>query len=101
MARKVAAQAPTSRRKGVNRAQLKALAAQQAMGQTSTRSLTTAEAETTRLSPEPSRTVAIPRRQAFLSREQEYAYIRADLIRLVIVAGILLVALVATLMVLR
>jgi hypothetical protein len=100
VARKVVAQNPAQRRSGINRAQLKALAAQQAM--------TNAPARPT---PRPGDDPASPaldlgglvpaRRRPMLSREQEFAYIRADLIRLAIVSVILLAILIGTLMVLR
>ncbi|HET8631174.1 MAG TPA: hypothetical protein VFL91_27450 [Thermomicrobiales bacterium] len=103
MARKVASQ-QARRRQGVNRAQLKALAARQAM---------TASAVATR--PEPDEdgdgaatatldlAAALPRarRRVTLTREQEYAFIRRDLIRLVITASCLLVLMLIVLMVLR
>ena len=99
MARKVGGGAgPAQRRRGLNRAQLKALAVQQAMTETATRRavVPTDTAGQVDLS-----TVATPRRRAFMTRDQEYAYIRADLVRLVVIAAILLVALVAVLFILR
>jgi len=45
--------------------------------------------------------LAPTRRRMELSREQEYAYIRSDIVRLIIVSAILLVVLVVTLMFLR
>lgn len=106
MARKVVAQQP-QRRAGVNRAQLKALAARQAM--------THAAATTPRPHPESQNEAAeqtaiqfdytsvLPRakRRVALTREQEYAYIRADLIRLLGIAGLALGILIVLLFVLR
>lgn len=100
MARKVVTQTgPAQRRSGINRAQLKALAAQQAMSETATRRAAT-RVDATEGQIDLS-TVATTRRRAFMTREQEYAYIRSDLARLVIIATILLVVLVAVLLVLR
>lgn len=101
MARKAGAQAPAQRRSGVNRAQLKALAAQQAMANAPARSQRTdGEAEESVTAPDLSS--ATPnRRRAFMSREQEYRYIRADLNRLLIVSAVLFVVLVAILFVLN
>ena len=89
MARKVAANTPPQRRSGVNRAQLKALAARQAMTNIPTRAggRTVADEETA-----PALdlgAVTLNRRRVVLTRDQEYAYIRADLIRLLIVAAVL------------
>lgn len=97
MARKVVAQNP-QRRTTLNRAQLKALAAQQAMTNAPARSIATsgdAAADTLGLS-----SIPISRRRPVLTREQEYAYIRADLIRLVIVAALLLIVLIGVLLLL-
>lgn len=100
MARKVATQTgPAQRRSGINRAQLKALAAQQAMSETAARRAVTPVGATEGqldLS-----TVATSRRRVFLTREQEYSYIRADLIRLVVIAAILLIVLLVVLFLLR
>jgi hypothetical protein len=100
VARKVVAQNPSQRRSGINRAQLKALAAQQAMTNAPGRPVARPDddivAPTLDLSG-----LAPARRRVTLSREQEYAYIRADLIRLAIVSVILLVILVVILQVLR
>jgi len=102
VARKVVAQAPAQRRSGMNRAQLKALAAQQAMANAPARPVTrpggdgqtaTNQLDLSGLAP--------ARRRTELSREQEYAYIRSDIVRLFIVSAILLVILVVTLMLLR
>lgn len=102
MARKVGVQAPAQRRSGVNRAQLKALAAQQAMASATARPVRpVVEGDEATTSGLDLGSVASTRRRAFLSREQEYTYIRADLIRLVIVSAILLVALVTILIFLR
>ena len=100
MARKVVAQNPAQRRSGINRAQLKALAAQQAMTNAPARPVARPEEE----SPAPALDLAglaPARRRTVLSREEEFAYIRADLIRLGIVSAILLVVLIGTLMLLR
>ena len=99
MARKVVAQTgPAQRRSGLNRAQLKALAAQQAMTESATRRAVTQidAAGQVDLSG-----VATTRRRAFMTRDQEYSYIRADLLRLVIIAAVLLVVLLVVLFVLR
>ena len=102
MARKAGVQAPVQRRSGVNRAQLKALAAQQAMaGAAVARPVRRVDEDDI---PEGSSIdlsgVVTSRRHAFLSQEQEYKYIRADLVRLGIVSVLLLVVLVVTLFVL-
>ncbi len=99
MARKVVAQTgPAQRRSGLNRAQLKALAAQQAMTETATRRavVPTDTAGQIDLS-----AVATARRRVFMTRDQEYSYIRADLLRLVVIAGVLLVVLLVVLFILR
>jgi len=99
VARKVVAQTnPAQRRGGLNRAQLKALAAQQAMTETATRRavMSADVAGQVDLSG-----VATARRRAFMTRDQEYAYIRADLLRLVVIAGALLVVLLVVLFLLR
>lgn len=103
MARKVTAQEASQRRKGVNRAQLKAIAAQQAMSTAAAQRPIAAESDdladtavlTTRAG------VAARRRQVFLTPEQEFVYIRDDLRRLVLVASVLLVVLLVTLYLLR
>jgi len=101
VARKVIAQAPAQRRSGVNRAQLKALAAQQAMANAPARPVRRPDDAETDAAPRLDLGgVAPARRQVALSREQEYAYIRSDITRLVIVSAILLVVLVVTLMLL-
>ena len=91
MARKVVAQNPAQRRTGINRAQLKALAAQQAMSNAPARPIVRPgeESATTMLDLEG---LAPARRRPVLSREQEFAYIRADLIRLVILIAFPLLA---------
>jgi hypothetical protein len=100
VARKVVAQNPAQRRPGINRAQLKALAAQQAMSNAPARPVTRPGEDTA--SPALDLGGLVPaRRRPVLTREQEFAYIRADLVRLVIVSVILLVILIGTLMVLR
>jgi hypothetical protein len=99
VARKVVAQAgPAQRRSGLNRAQLKALAAQQAMTEAATRRVV---APTDAAGQIDLSTVATARRRVFLTRDQEYAYIRADLVRLVVIAAILLVVLLVVLFILR
>ena len=98
VARKAGVQAPAQRRSGVNRAQLKALAAQQAMANAPARPARRAVEDEEMVENGPDLgNVAANRRRAFLSREQEYAYIRADLTRLLIVSAVLLVVLVAIL----
>lgn len=102
MARKAGVQAPAQRRSGVNRAQLKALAAQQATANATARPSRQAVEvdETTAVGLDLSG-VAPARRRAFLSQEQEYTYIRADIMRLAIVSVVLLVLLVVVLFLLR
>jgi hypothetical protein len=94
----VAQAGPAQRRSGLNRAQLKALAAQQAMTETATRRavVPTDAAGQVDLS-----AVATTRRRAFMTRDQEYSYIRADLVRLVVIAAVLLVVLLVILFILR
>lgn len=88
MVRKVAANTPPQRRSGVNRAQLKALAARQAMTNIPTRpGAATVEPEA--VAGLDLGGVTLNRRRVILTRDQEYAYIRADLIRLAIVAAVL------------
>lgn len=85
----------------MNRAQLKALAARQAM--------TTAPAATARQEPTPAAPATLDtaallpraRRRVVLTREQEYTYIRRDLIRLAVISVGLLLLLVVLLVVLR
>jgi len=103
--RKVAMQVPAQRRTGVNRAQLKALAAQQAMSSAAARPdarvMGVSEASD---GPGPMLDIAglaPARRRYVLSREQEFAYIRADIVRLLIISGLLLAVLVVTLLLLR
>jgi len=101
VARKVAANNPTERRSGVNRAQLKALAARQAMTNIPTR---TGERTATEVEAAPAldlKGVSLNRRRVVLTRDQEYSYIRADLVRLLIVAAILLAILIVIAVVLR
>lgn len=87
------------RRTNLNRAQLKALAAQQAM--TNTPAVRAAVSGTgTTNDALGLGSISLARRRPVLTREQEYAYIRADLIRLVVVAAILLAVLIGTLLVL-
>ena len=100
MARKVVAQNPAQRRPGINRAQLKALAAQQAMSNAPVRPVARPGDDMAAPALDLS-VVATARRRPMLTREQEFAYIRADLIRLAIVSLILLAVLIVTLMVLR
>ena len=79
----------------MNRAQLKALAARQAMTNIPTR---TGERAATEEGTGPLLDlsgVSLSRRRVVLTREQEYAYIRADLIRLLFVGGVLLAVLIA------
>lgn len=94
MARKVAANNPPQRRSGVNRAQLKALAARQAMTNIPTRAGERAVVEEETAPALDLEGVALSRRRVVLTRDEEYTYIRADLIRLLIVAGILFAILV-------
>ena len=108
MPRKVTVQQPQRRREGVNRAQLKALAARQAMttaAVSSARSVADERAEEV----EPSGDLALDysgvlprsRRRVVLSREEEYAYIRRDLVRLTVIATALLVVMLVLLVFLR
>jgi len=86
----------------MNRAQLKALAAQQAMANAPARPVTRPDSAEQPEVRQLDLGVRVPsRRRAELSREQEFAYIRSDIIRLIIVSTILLVVLVVTLMLLR
>jgi hypothetical protein len=101
VARKVVAQNPAQRRPGINRAQLKALAAQQAMSNAPARTVTPRPGDDAASGALDLSGLAAARRRPVLTREQEFAYIRADLVRLVIVSALLLVVLVVTLMVLR
>lgn len=89
MARKVAANTPPQRRSGVNRAQLKALAARQAMTNIPTRAGERTVTEEVAAPALDLGAVTLSRRRVVLTRDQEYAYIRADLVRLLIVAAIL------------
>jgi len=101
VARKAVANNPTERRSGVNRAQLKALAARQAMTNIPSRAgeqSATAEAAASALD---LNGVVLRSRRVVLTREQEYAYIRADLIRLLIVSAVLLAVLFAIAIYLR
>lgn len=101
MARKAVAQVPAQRRSGVNRAQLKALAAQQAMSSAAaTRPIADPDATGESSALDLSAVGPIRRRYA-LSREQEMSYIRADIIRLLLVSAILLVVLLGALFLLR
>ena len=101
MARKVAANTPPQRRTGVNRAQLKALAARQAMTNIPTRSGATTADESEAAPALDLRGVTLNRRRVVLTREQEYSYIRADLVRLAIVAAILFGILIVATVILR
>ncbi len=107
MPRKVTVQQPQRRREGVNRAQLKALAARQAMTTAAVSSARTAavEEELDDVAPgtptAASGTLPRGRRRVVLSREEEYAYIRRDLIRLTVIAVALLVLMLVLLVVLR
>ncbi len=101
MARKVAANTPPQRRSGVNRAQLKALAARQAMTNIPTRVVAGAGDESDSATALDLRGVTLNRRRVVLTREQEFTYIRADLVRLLIIAALLLVVLIAATVVLR
>ena len=92
----------------MNRAQLKALAARQAMtasaASAARRPAPVADGEPAEPAPlQFDYTPVAPRgrRGAALTREQEYAYIRGDLIRLSIIAAIALAILIGLLFVLR
>lgn len=100
MARKAGVQAPAQRRSGINRAQVKALAAQQAMANAPARAVRPVIADGESATGLDLSSVTPNRRRAFLSREQEYAYIRADLNRLLIVSAVLFVVLVVILLLL-
>jgi hypothetical protein len=73
----------------VNRAQLKALAARQAMTNIPTRAGERTVTEEVAAPALDLGAVTLSRRRVVLTRDQEYAYIRADLVRLLIVAAIL------------
>jgi len=105
--RKVTAQQPQRLREGVNRAQLKALAARQAM---TSAAVATAgpvvgdegdEEAVGALPSDYSSPLLRGRRRVTLTREQEFEYIRRDLIRLAFFATGLLALLVVLLFVLR
>jgi hypothetical protein len=85
----------------VNRAQLKALAARQAMTNIPTRAGERAAAEEAAAPALDLNGVSLRNRRVVLTREQEYAYIRADLIRLLIVTAILFAVLIAVTMYMR
>lgn len=95
MARKAVASNPAERRSGVNRAQLKALAARQAMTNIPTRAGEHVAAEETPAVGIDLNSVTLRNRRVVLTRDQEFAYIRADLIRLLLVAAVLLAVLIA------
>lgn len=101
MARKVAANSPPQRRTGVNRAQLKALAARQAMTNIPTRSSASVSDELEAAPALDLRGVTLNRRRVVLTREQEFSYIRADLLRLIILAAILLAVMIVATVILR
>lgn len=84
----------------MNRAQLKALAARQAM---TTAPVATASQESTPAAATLDTAALLPRarRRVVLTREQEYTYIRRDLIRLAVISVGLLLLLVVLLVVLR
>ncbi len=107
MARKVVTGGP-QRRAGVNRAQLKAHAARQAMTAAPTAvprpAVEESAVETTMTGAAPlDYTPVVPRgsRRATLSHAQEFAYIRRDLIRLTVISALLLVLLLVLLVFLR
>jgi hypothetical protein len=105
--RKVTAQQPQRRREGVNRAQLKALAARQAMTSAAVataRPVVVDEGDEEAVGALPSdysSPLLRGRRRVTLTREQEFEYIRRDLIRLAFFATGLLALLVVLLFVLR
>ena len=107
MPRKVTVQQPQRRREGVNRAQLKALAARQAMTTAAVSSARTEEVEeelddiAVGTPTAAGGTLPRGRRRIVLSREEEYRYIRRDLIRLTVIAVALLVLMLVLLFVLR
>ena len=107
MPRKVTAQQPQRRREGVNRAQLKALAARQAMTSAAVATARPVVAEegdeeaVGALPSDYSSPLLRGRRRVTLTREQEFEYIRRDLIRLAFFATGLLALLVVLLFVLR
>jgi hypothetical protein len=101
VARKVAANTPPQRRAGVNRAQLKALAARQAMTNIPVRPGAAAVEEPDAAPALDLRGVTLSRRRVVLTREEEFNYIRADLIRLTIVAAILFAVLIVVTIILR
>lgn len=105
-ARKGTTQQPR-RRDGLNRAQLKALAARQAMHSTAVTAARPRDVEEpvaeAPLAPPVEYAGALPRaqRRATLSREQEFSFIRRDLIRLTLISLFLLALLLALLIILR
>jgi hypothetical protein len=105
--RKVTVQQPQRRREGVNRAQLKALAARQAMTTAAVSTARTAEVEEelddVTVGTPTAASGALPRgrRRVVLTREEEYGYIRRDLIRLAVIAAALLALMLVLLVVLR
>lgn len=92
MSRKVDARDASRRREPVNRAQLKALAARQAMTAAAARS-SEAVREVAGAAAAPTSTEFLPRarRRVTLTREQEFSYIRRDLIRLTVISVFLLI----------
>lgn len=92
MSRKVDARDASRRREPVNRAQLKALAARQAMTAAAARTSETAREEQGSGAAQVSAEfLPRARRRVTLTREQEFDYIRRDLIRLTVISVLLLV----------
>lgn len=106
MPRKVVTRQP-QRRKELNRAQLKALAARQAMTSSAVATARARPAE--EIADEAPATIQPPyagvlpraQRRFALTREQEFSYIRRDLIRLTIISLLLLALLLGLLVFLR
>ena len=106
MPRKVTVQQPQRRREGVNRAQLKALAARQAMTTAAVSSARAAAEESVdeaagALPVDYSGALPRARRRVVLTREEEFGFIRRDLIRLTFISAGLLVLMFVLLVVLR
>lgn len=102
VSRKVEARDAGRRREPINRAQLKALAARQAMTAAAVRSAEARPGETPSNAPGiESEFLPRARRRATLTREQEYTYIKRDLIRLTVISVLLLALMLGVLAYLR
>lgn len=102
MARKVDSRELGRRKEPVNRAQLKALAARQAMTAAAARAAEPRSAEdAAAAAPVAAEFLPRSRRRATITREQEYFYIKRDLIRLGTISVLLLVVMLVVLLALR